>query len=47
MAAWGIDWQAEDVGEEPGGATLSRAGTMVWFRMMAMARLRWRGGHGL
>jgi len=38
MAAWGIEWQAEDVGEEPDGATLSRAGTM-WFRTMAMARL--------
>jgi hypothetical protein len=22
MAAWGIEWQAEDVGEEPGGAHL-------------------------
>jgi len=41
MAAWGIEWQAEDVGEESGAATLSRAGTM-WFRTMAMARLRWR-----
>jgi hypothetical protein len=42
MAAWGIEWQAEDVGEEPDGATLPRAGTMVWFRTMAIARLRWR-----
>jgi hypothetical protein len=42
MAALGIDWQAEDVGEEPDGATLPRAGTMVWFRTMAMARRSWR-----
>jgi hypothetical protein len=42
MAAWGIEWQAEDVGEEPDGATLPRAGTMVRFRTMAMARRSWR-----
>jgi hypothetical protein len=42
MATWGIEWQAEDVGEESGGATLSRVGTMMWFKTMAMARRRWR-----
>jgi hypothetical protein len=42
MAAWSIEWQAEDVGEESDGATLPRAGTTVWFRTMAMARRSWR-----
>jgi hypothetical protein len=42
IAARGIEWQAKNVGEEPDGANLPRAGTMVWFRTMAMARLRWR-----
>ena len=34
-----IEGQAENVGEDRAAATLLRAGTMVWFSTMVMARL--------